>query len=300
MSLASGDLTTFATAKAYVEPTPSDAIIQSMIPRISMMIRGYINRPFIIPRQYTELYNGSGTNAIVLYNFPVIGPTLASIIVGGATIRPAPLPTDQNAINTIPPLTGPFGYRINPWDGIPPGQNQQVSLIGGTYPMGNQNVSVTYTAGYEVVDEAATVPANPGPYTVTPATPFGVWATDEGVTLDGTPLVATTGAPASGQYQPPDPNASPTPRLVYTFNAAQAGANVLLSYGYIPADLEQVALEIMAERSSYRRRAGVRSQSLANQESITYDLSPTGLSGWAQTALQAYCNVVPPPIGAFA
>src|SRR5215469_10213840 len=298
MSLATGDLTTLATAQGYVEPKPSDAILTGLITRVSLMIRGYLNRPFLLPKTYTELYNGTATNALVLYNFPIIGPTLGNLTVGGATIGPAPLPTNQNSVNTSPPLTAPFGYRINPWDGVPPGNNQQVSLIGGIYPMGNQNVSVTYTAGYEVVNEAATVPGTP--FEVTPQTPFGIWASDEGVTLvDGTALVATTGSPGPGQYVPPDPNASPDPILFYTFNVAQANAQVLLSYGYVPADLEQVALEVMAERASYRRRAGVRQQVLASQETIVYDQYKSGLNPWAQTALQAYCNVVPPPNGGF-
>jgi hypothetical protein len=300
MSLATGDLTTLSTAKAYVEPQPSDAILGGLITRVSTMIRGYLNRPFLLPKIYSELYNGAGTSSLVLYNFPVIGTQLGDLVVSGATITLAPTPTPTNAVNSSPPLTAPFGYRINPWNGIPPGNNQVVNLIGAAYPQGYQNVAVTYTAGYEVVNEAATVPGGGGPYTVTPATPYGIWASDEGVTLDGVALTAVAGTPAAGQYQPPDPNATPTPRLVYTFNAAQAGAQVLLSYGYVPADLEQVALEVISERSSYRRRAGVRQQVLASQETIVYDQFKFGFNPWAQTALQAYCNVVPPPEGAFA
>lgn len=299
MSLASGDLTTFSTAKGYVEPTPSDAIITGLISRVSMMIRGYINRPFILPRSYTEFYNGSGTNALVLYNFPLIGAALTNLVVSGTVIGQAPQSNAQNNVNSIPPLTGPFGYRVVPGDISPPGINPVLELVGGSFPMGNQNVVVTYNAGYEVVNESQIVAGDPGPYIVTPNTPWGVWASDQGVTLNGTALTSVPGIPATGQYQPPDPNASPTPRLVYTFNAAQAGLTVLISYGYIPSDLEQVCLEIMAERASYRRRAGVRSQTLASQESITYDDFPYGMNSWAREALQAYYNVVPPPIGAF-
>lgn len=299
MTLAAGDLTAFATAKGYVEPLPSDQILSGLITRVSMMIRGYINRPFILPRTYTEVYNGFGTNALVLYNFPVVGSSLNSLVVSGATIGLAPVPTDQNAMNTSPPLTAPFGYRLAPWNGVPPGNNQNIELVGGIFPMGNQNVVVNYTAGYGVVDEPATVPATPGPYTVTPLAPWGIWASDTGVKLaDGTALtLSATNVPGPGEYYPPQPNGA-TPTSVYTFNAAQQGAGVLLSYGYVPADLEQVALEVIAERSSYRRRAGIRSQVLANQETIVFDLNASGLTGWARTALQTYCNVLPLPTGA--
>lgn len=304
MSLASGDLTTFAAVKGWVtDPAPADAQIPGLISRVSMMIRGYLNRPLLIPKTYVEQYNGQGTAALIPYNFPIIGATVG-LVSAGLTIPLAPQLNQNNSVNTSPPLTAPFGYRMQPWNGVPPGDPAVIELVGGRFPYGNQNIVITYRAGYEVVDESATVPAAAGPYTVTPLTPYGVWATDEGVTLaDGTVLIAiANGSPASGQYLPPDPGAA-APRLTYTFNAAQASAAVLLSYGYIPSDLEQVALEIIAERNSYRRRVGLQSQSLAAQESIAYGpiggrSADGGLNAWAKTALQAYVNVLPPSIGA--
>lgn len=304
MTLATGDFTSLATAKAYVEPTPSDALLTGLISRVSQEIRDYLNRPFLLPRSYTERYNGQGTNALVLYNFPLIGDALTSLIVGGVTIGVAPQPNNANFVNSSPPLNAPFGYRVVPGDSIPPGNNPVIELVGGSFYRGNQNIIVTYRAGYEVVDEAATVPAASGPYTVTPQTPYGAWASDGGVTLaDGTALTATTSStPADGEYQPPNPDLA-SPRLNYTFNAAQASAAVLLSYGYVPGALEQVALEVIAERASYRRRVGILSQSLAAQESVAFapiagGNTSRGYNAFAYSALQAYVNVLGPPMGA--
>ena len=61
-------------------------------------------------------------------------------------------------------------------------------------------------------------------------------------------LTAVTGTPAAGQY-----NVSGG---VYTFAAADAGANVLISYGFIPAAINNACIEWVAERYRYRTRVG--------------------------------------------
>lgn len=293
MSLASGDLTTIATAKTYVQPLPSDTLLQGLISRVSMMIRGHLNRGILVPTAYTEQRDGTGTRQLVLPHYPLIGSTLTSLKVSGVSIPIAPQVGDTNA----PPPTVPYGYRFQPWNGLPPGSPAVVELIGFYFSFGHQNVVVQYSAGYEVVNEAQSVPANPGPYTITPLTPFGSWATDQGVkyAATGVALTAVSGAPATGQYNAPNPGAS-SPVNNYTFASGDAGAALLLSYGYIPADVEQAALETIAERASYRTRVGVRSQVLAAQETINYDTG--GLSNWVKEALRSYVSVLPPAMGA--
>lgn len=76
---------------------------------------------------------------------------------------------------------------------------------------------------------AATVPAVPGPYTVTPTPPSGTWMLDMGVIYDGgvnagRALTYTAGTPSAGQYG--------VAAGVYTFAAADAGAAVSISYLY--------------------------------------------------------------------
>jgi hypothetical protein len=167
---------------------------------------------------------------------------------------------------------------------------------GGIFWSGARNVAVAYRAGYQVTDEEGTIPALT-PFTITPIQPFGSWATDEGVTYaDGTALVAiASGTPTVGQYLPPNPTAA-TPRNHYTFATADAGEEVLLSYGFIPADLEQVILGMIAEQAAYRNRPGVRSQMLASQETIVYDTS--GMTAFSRSILSAYKSVLPPAMGA--
>ena len=290
MTLLAGDLTTLATAKSYIEPLPNDQILSGLITRISSMIRSTLNRSYIYPRAYVRQFDGTGTQQLVLPEYPIIGSTLTSLTIGGVVINVSPQPTDQTS--SLPP----YGYRFQPWDGLTPGSPAVVELLGTYFWMGHQNVVASYSAGYQVTNEAQTIPATP--FQVTPLAPNGSWATDQSVTFaaTGTALTAiASGTPSTGQYLPPAPDASPA-RLYYTFAAADAGKGVLLSYGFVPADLEQIALELIAERASYRRRVGLRSQSLASQESFTYD--DRGISQWAVDALWPYVSVLPPAIGA--
>jgi hypothetical protein len=119
-------------------------------------------------------------------------------------------------------------------------------------------VAVAYTAGYTIAvpAEAGTVPAGPGPYAVAAAN-GATFYSDQGVLLaNGTPLVSSgASAPAAGQYQPPQRGVLPAG--VYTFNAAQAGASVLLAYTYgaPPFDLQEAAARLVAQM--YRKRTWI-------------------------------------------
>ena len=61
-------------------------------------------------------------------------------------------------------------------------------------------------------------------------------------------LQASANIPSQGQY-----NVSSG---VYAFAAADAGAAVLISYGFIPAAINNACIEWVAERYRYRTRVG--------------------------------------------
>lgn len=294
MSLATGDLTTYANAQAYVAGfnglSATNPLITGLVTRISRMIQTKLNRSLLIPQAKVQQFNGTGTNSLVLPDWPVIGATLTSLTIGGAVINIAPQPNDPATVSV------PWGYRFQPQSGLPPGSPAVVELVGGAYYYpGNQNVVVSYNAGYQITGEV--VPTTGGA-TYTPVTPYGIWATDQGVeyVANGTALVPiASGMPTAGQYIPPSPEAA-SPVLLYTFNAADVAAGLQISYGFIPADLEQICLELIAERASYRSRVGVRSQSLAGQETMSYDMA--GLPPYAVAMLAPYVSVIPPAMGA--
>jgi hypothetical protein len=279
VSLASGDLTTLAAIKGYINSAPTDTVLQGLITRISRFVLGELNRPLLVPKTYAERYRmNPNVDALVLFNWPVL--SVASVAF--ADFSPVSLYSGR--------------LTFESWSGIPPGEPISLGFPDG-FARGGDTMLVTYKAGYAVSGEVHLIPGTP--FKVTPAQPYGQWATDEGVTYTNgsvlTPIAS--GTPSPGQYLPPDPNASPA-RAEYLFAAGDVGQSVILSYGYIPGEIEQLVIELIAERSAYRMRVGLRSQSLAGQETITYDTR--GLPDYAQTMLRPYKNVLPPPIGVFA
>lgn len=91
----------------------------------------------------------------------------------------------------------------------------------------------------QTINEAASIPATPGPHTVTVANAASFYA-DLGVSLvsTGQSLKYASGAPASGEYSV-DPATG-----VYTFNAAQEGEGVLINYLYTATTADSGTLEI--------------------------------------------------------
>ena len=288
MSLAGGDLTTLTAVQGYIDSAPSSAILSGLITRVSRMMQSAMNRPLLVPRAYTEQFNGTGTRQIVLPNWPLLAAP--ALVIDGCTITVAPQPSDSVAGSAWPS----WGFRYQPWNGMPPGDPAVLELTGGAfYRWGQQNVVITYNAGYQVAGEA------PNAASYMPIAPWGSWATDRGVTYAGTGAALTaiaSGSPAVGQYVPPAPDAPSSPTTAYTFNATDIATGLLISYGFIPADVEQAAIEFISERASYRKRVGVRSQSLAGQEVMSYDLS--AINRFVQMTLQPDISVIPPSMGA--
>jgi hypothetical protein len=185
---------------------------------------------------------------------------------------------------SIPAATTPIGcgYVVDAWDGFPPGRQQTVSLRGHSFRRGLSNIAISYIAGFVIQGEPQSVP-NSGSYAITVNQPNGPWAVDQGVTYaNGTSLLAVGSAPAQGQYS--------VAAGVYTFNAADAGAPVLISYSYIPADIEQAAMEMVGERYNYKSRIGVVSKSLGGQETMAY--SQKDMSDFVSTLLVPYRSFV--------
>ena len=271
-----GDLTTLANAKAWagIATTNSDVIISQLITRVSQVARSYCGRPSFLSTTYTESYDGTGDVTLPLRNWPVT--SVASLSINERLIQPAG--------------SGWAGFTFDQWDGFSPGSPAFLQLRGGRFLEGQRNVAVTYTAGYLLTGEAQTV--DPATHTITPIGPLGICAADAGCTYaNGTPLVAVAATPAAGQYVPPSPFGL-NPTTVYQFSAADSGSAVILSYSYVPADLEGAVIELVAERVKYMARIGLRSQSSgAGGENTSYIV--TDLPAWARMSLQNYKMVVP-------
>lgn len=260
------NLTSLASVRAWLGSQPNvntdDPLIARLIIEASQTILDYLQRGDLGYTETTEIISGRGERKIALRNWPVIEVTALSI--DGSTV----------AESTGAKVSGFF---LEPVNGSLAGRPQSVGLRGyaqvlpnrlPAFPSGVGNIEVSYAYGYCVLNESATISSS---LKITPRAPRGSFTEDLGVTLaDGTALTAiTTGTPSTGQYLPPDITL-PTPRLFYTFAAADEDAGVLISYNYVPAPLEQACVEVVAERYRYKGRIGLASASMGGQETTSY------------------------------
>lgn len=114
-------------------------------------------------------------------------------------------------------------------------------------------------------------------------------------------MTPVASSPAPGQYIPP-PDATPG---LYTFNSTDVsnGLTVNISYSFIPADLEEACIQMVAERYSYRGRIGEISKSLGGQETARFLRGGMGrsvleLPPEVESLIQPYVSVIPPATGA--
>jgi hypothetical protein len=267
------DLTTVTAVNGILTqgPTVDSAVIAAFITNYSQSILTRTGRSYLSGiRSYSERYNGSGSETQALKNYPI--RSVASLTVNGVTIPQSPdfiqsgWVIDETGSQAFLSLVG--GNQGGGWgagnDRWAPhanwGSYGNAPPLGQTpyrFAQGIQNVAVQYAAGYsnEIVGEAQTVPAGPGPYTIAASNPASFYQ-DNGVTLtDGTPLTPVTGSPGPLEYNAPVFGVAPWG--VYTFNAAQASAAVLLNYEYgsPPYDLQEAAGRLVALQ--YRRRAWI-------------------------------------------
>ena len=230
------DLTSLADCKAWLGLTSAtdDALIGELVSAVSQAILADLGRAAVLPMIYLDTLDGGGETAVALRYWPA-NQLLACTIDGVAV-----------ATSTLP---GHKGVVLDAADAAPPGAMQRLVFRGGTFPLGVQNIAVTYSAGYEILGEAAAVPSV-APYTCKAAAPYGAWSLDTGVAGLAAPYTAATG--------------------LYTFSPSDAGAAIALSYGYVPADLARAALEWVSDRYAGRGRIGQSAKTLGGQETTSF------------------------------
>lgn len=254
--MASADLTTSVyVQRLYGGMATNVEQVNAYISALSEQILATLGRQSILPGPCFEAFDGAGTPAIMLRNWPV--QSIQSIVVNNQTVPAAP-PNAPNA--SMAP-----GWLLEPALTTPPGRPQMLSLRAYRFGRGVSNVTVAYTAGYQVSNEAAVVPAV-APFTLNAKQLLGAWGSDvDVVRASGVPLIAMPlGATLiAGQYS--------ADAGVYAFAAADAGAAVLLSYGFIPQSLARACALWVIEEISYSARPGQKSKSLGGQETAAFD-----------------------------
>jgi hypothetical protein len=289
---AKSDLCTLADAANWVQASTTGAdasVLSRLITSMSGTLMAYLARGFLLPTTISERYDGPGSQRIYVRRWPIL--SVGSFTINNVTVPPATPP----AAGQVWPTNG---YLVEPWDGIPPGKMQAIDLYGGgwnygfsapVFVPGRENISITYTAGYQVMNEQAVVSSSPPEYQV--QAPYGPWGSDQGVVgPGGAAFTAVASSPGPDQYAV-GPNDDGVTGL-YQFNEANANQTVSINYGYIPAAINDACIEWVGERYRYRKRIGWRSESVGGgQQSTSYDLS--AIPAYIKLMLAPYVNVVP-------
>lgn len=257
-----GDLTSLPNVKSWlgISTTNDDVQLTRLISAASQYVQSWMNRQFAVVTK-TEARNGTGTAMMALGDWPVV--SISSLVVNGTAI-----------VQSIDGVAA--GYVFD---------SRMLYLIGYIFPMGLQNVKVTYTVGYQKTNEAATIQSTPS-YTLDPATLSLPWSGGLSVSFaSGVALTKVTAAPTAGQYS----LLSSGGLWTYTFAAADAGKAILLTYMYTPPEIEQACIELISLRYRERSRIGENSKSIGG-ETVSFNVKdfPEGV----KTILNNYRRVI--------
>lgn len=255
------DLTTVTRYKAFVgvTVTTADALYARLIRSESRVAEQWCGRSLSGYASFSARLNGTGTSRLVLPKRPIL--EVASLTIGSATVQ-------YNADGNSP------GFSFD---------DTCLYLAAERFPYIPQSVACEWTAGWRAV-ETQVIPTGNTP-TITPyeGLPVAITSVVEAVTNVAF-TANTANTPAAGEYYF---NAEAG---TLVFNTADAGKSVVLTYGYVPADVEQAVIEMIALDVKQRDNIGVRSKTLGN-ESISYD--DRGMTPSAKAALENYRSRVP-------
>lgn len=273
--MGAGNLTTLPHLKTWLNIDPdvvdvaSDAFLTRLIRAASAFCLNYMQRTQIELTQYDDTYDGYGNEFMLLRQYPVTD--VLSLSFNGRQIAAAMGNGVTDAYRQ--------GYVLEkPTD---KGAQQRLSLYGYRFPRGRSLVMVSYKAGFVCVGETMDVPED-SPYT---ATTVNTWLQNEQLRgPDGVIWAQVASDPGPEQY-------SADKLGVYTFNVADAGAEVSVDYSYVPPDIEQAAWEMVGERYNYKDRIGVNSKSLGGQETVSF--SNKDMSDYIETLLNPFIRVTP-------
>jgi hypothetical protein len=113
----------------------SDALLQRLIDAVSYFIQNYITRSIVL-QTYVETRNGLGQTQITTKNAPIV--SVAGVQINGFMVPLRP-PLAQQSVSG---MYGRAGYSFD---------DTRIYLDGFAFCRGNQNVTLTYDAGFATV-----------------------------------------------------------------------------------------------------------------------------------------------------
>lgn len=280
------DLTTVAAVEAWLNQANVDtALIQSAITNYSQFVLTFTGRTNLNSvASYSETYSGSGGDRLFVRNYPILA--VSSLVIGTTNIPQSTSPQLPGWVIDTAGSTAAVALRSGGGSTILSDQwPSRWGAYGNAPPLGCtpyrfvegiQNVAIAYQAGYtQQATQAANVPGTPGPYTFTVTNAATFWA-DLGVSG----LTLTTGSPGPGQYS--------VSAGIYTFNAAQQGQAIAITYafGAAPLDLQQSATQLVAAK--YRSRQWIEQLSQIQPGVGTTSYSKLAIPADVQMVIDRY------------
>jgi len=233
-------LTSLAQVKAYmgITSTANDATLTRLINSVSAAIETYCDRQFV-SRAYTlERQDGNGQNIIYVKNYPIISiERVATSTAGALQIKC----TDTGAYSATCSVTRSSGS-------LPANTHLKLSILGGSNDGDNSLALGTYTT---MTTLAAAANALTG-WSATVVSGFAAYASTELIQIGSSECLSTIRT-----MEVPDTRLDTYSidenegSIFYGSGFAQWYKNIYLDYngGYatIPADLEQIAVEIASD-----------------------------------------------------
>lgn len=133
MAINTNGLTTVARIKTFlgISGTTYDTILERLINMVSDFVEGYCDRTFRETANSNEIYDGTGTNKLLLKNYPV----------------------DDSATFTLEERAG--DYRVSSWNAIDAElyhvlwNEGIVDFLGNRFREIPRHYRITYTSGYD-------------------------------------------------------------------------------------------------------------------------------------------------------
>lgn len=264
-------LTTLQAVKDWlgVSTTLDDTRLTQVIDAASQFALNYMSRDSLQSNSFTQNFRGNGKQCMLLRNWPII--SITQVAIGGKVIPEATMEGPGNPRN---------GWSMADTDDR--AAPQSLELFDYWFWL-RSSCQVIYQAGYQQTNNYTFV-ASTGYNTYAPQE-GGQWTEDLGVTIGGNPATLTTSTdPLEGQYYV-DAWGN------YTFNDADAGSAVAITYSYAPWDVAFGVTQIVGEWWVRKQRIGVASKSLGGQETVSFTLQD--INDTVKSMIQPYRNVVP-------
>jgi uncharacterized phiE125 gp8 family phage protein len=138
-------LTTLADVKEHLRieaaDSTEDTFLEKLIDRCTSRIESHVNRK-LKKRSYAELYDGSGTQKLLLNQFPITALTSVNIDQGQDFLPSTDVDIEAIVIQAEEGLLS--------WSGV---VNSSSAFNAGIWSAGVRNIQVVYEAGYDPIPD---------------------------------------------------------------------------------------------------------------------------------------------------